>query len=109
MLNWGWKSVVQGSLFSFLDLGCHTAITPAAACRIMKASSDVMRPSPLTSAAANVAGSHEAEPPAASWSAIAASAGVIRPSPLRSHFFDVSPTHGCISGKRSVLLPPGIG
>ncbi|MEA1893760.1 MAG: hypothetical protein U9N36_00880 [Euryarchaeota archaeon] len=36
----------------------YNSIRPAAACRIMSASSEVTRPSPLTSAAASVASSH---------------------------------------------------
>ena len=69
----------------------HRLIAPAAACRIMSASMDVTRSSPLTSASAHHL------PMAASWSAIAASAGVISPSPLRSPRICGS-CHGSISG-----------
>ncbi|NOQ33910.1 MAG: hypothetical protein GQ567_06955, partial [Methanosarcinales archaeon] len=52
----------------------YNSTISAAACRIMRASSEVVCPSPLTSAASSCV------PVAASWSAIAASAGVRLPS-----------------------------
>lgn len=69
-----------------LDDICHKTAPPAAACRIISASRDMILPSPLTSAVAS-----NGRLPTAIWSAIAASAGVMWLSLLRSPFCCVLP------------------